>query len=166
MKKSINVNSLKGVNFFLGGIEKVDSLEIGAQKNGGATLFKDGIFSNYDNGENNITIDSKNNTISIIIPSTIDVDKEIDNKKYVEYYSSIIKNYTKFKNVFFYNSIGSWYSDDLNKVVIEKNTIITIEVNDLTIKDIMFMINLGKIVKKDMSQEAISVIVNNALCLV
>ena len=166
MKKSINVNSLKGVEFFLGGIEKVDSLEIGAQKNGGATLFKEGVFSNYDNGENNIIIDSKKNTISIIIPSTIDVDKEIDNKKYVEYYSSIIKNYAKFKNVFFYNSIGSWFSDDLNKVVIEKNTIITIEVDDLTSKDIMFMINLGKIVKKDMTQEAISVIVNNALCLV
>ena len=166
MKKSINVNSLKGVEFFLGGIEKVDSLEIGAQKNGGATLFKEGVFSNYDNGENNIIIDSNKNTISIIIPSTIDVDKEIDNKEYVEYYSNIIKNYAKFKNVFFYNSIGSWFSDDLNKVIIEKNAIITIEVNDLTIKDIMFMINLGKIVKKDMTQEAISVIINNALCLV
>ena len=166
MKKSINVNSLKGIEFFLGGMEKVDSLEVGAQKNGGATLFKNGVFSNYDNGENNIIIDSKKNTISIIIPSTINIDKEIDNKKYVEYYSSIIKNYAKFKNVFFYNSIGSWFSDDLNKVVIEKNTIITIEVDDLTIKDIMFMINLGKIVKKDMTQEAISVIINNALCLV
>ena len=166
MKKSINVNSLKGVDFFLGGIEKVDSLEIGAQKNGGATLFKDGIYSNYDNGKNNIIIDSKKNTISIIIPSTINIDKEIDNKKYVEYYSSIIKNYAKFKNVFFYNSIGSWFRDDLNKVIIEKNTIITIEVNDLTIKDIMFIINLGKIVKKDMNQEAISIIVNSALCLV
>ena len=166
MKKSINVNSLKGVEFFLGGIEKVDSLEVGAQKNGGATLFKEGVFSNYDNGENNIIIDSKKNTMSIIIPSTINVDKEIDNKEYVEYYSNIIKNYAKFKNVFFYNSIGSWYSDDLNKVIIEKNTIITIEVDDLTSKDIMFMINLGKIIKKDMTQEAISVIVNNALCLV
>ena len=166
MKKSINVNSLKGIEFFLGGIEKVDSLEIGARKNGGATLFKDGIYSNYDNEKNNIIIDSKKNTISIIIPSTIDADKEINNKKYVEYYSSIIKNYAKFKNVFFYNSCGSWFSDNLNKVIIEKNTIITIEVNDLTIKDIMFMINLGKIVKKDMSQEAISVIVNSALCLV
>ena len=51
MKKTINVNSLKGVEFFLGGIEKVDNLEIGAQKNGGATLFKDGVYSNYDNGE-------------------------------------------------------------------------------------------------------------------
>ena len=166
MKKSINANSLKGIEFFLGGIEKVNSLEIGARKNGGATLFKDGVYSNYDNGENNIIIDSKKNTISIIIPSTIDADKEIDNKKYVEYYSSIIKNYAKFKNVFFYNSRGSWFSDNLNKVIIEKNTIITIEVDDLTSKDIMFMINLGKIVKKDMSQEAISVIVNNALCLV
>ena len=166
MKKSINVNSLKGIEFFLGGMEKVDSLEIGAQKNGGATLFKEGVFSNYDNGENNIIIDNKKNTISIIIPSTIDADKEINNKKYVEYYSNIIKNYAKFKNVFFYNSIGSWFSDDLNRVIIEKNTIITIEVNDLTIKDIMFMINLGKIVKKDMTQEAISVIINNALCLV
>ena len=166
MKKSINVNSLKGIEFFLGGIEKVDNLEIGARKNGGATLFKDGVFSNYDNGKNNIIIDSKKNTISIIIPSTIDADKEINNKKYVEYYSSIIKNYAKFKNVFFYNSCGSWFSDNLNKVIIEKNTIITIEVDDLTSKDIMFMINLGKIVKKDMTQEAISVIINNALCLV
>ena len=86
MKKSINVNSLKGVEFFLGGIEKVDSLEIGAQKNGGATLFKEGVFSNYDNGENNIIIDSKKNTISIIMPSTINVDKEIDNKEYIKKY--------------------------------------------------------------------------------
>lgn len=166
MKKSINVNSLKGVEFFLGGVEKVDSLESGARKNGGATLFKNGVFSNYDNKKKDIIVDSKKNTISIIIPSTLDADKEIDNKEYVNYYSSIIKNCAKFKNVFFYNSYGSWYSDNLNKVIVEKNTIITIEVDDLTIKDIMFMINLGKIVKNDMKQEAVSVIVNNALCLV
>lgn len=120
MKKSINVNSLKGVEFFLGGVEKVDSLESGARKNGGATLFKNGVFSNYDNKKNDIIVDSKKNTISIIIPSTLDADKEIDNKEYVNYYSSIIKNCAKFKNVFFYNSYGSWYSDNLNKVIVEK----------------------------------------------
>ena len=57
-------------------------------------------------------------------------------------------------------------NDNIQTSDIEKNTIITIEVDDLTSKDIMFMINLGKIVKKDMTQEAISVIINNALCLV
>ena len=166
MKKFIELNSLKGIEFSLCARKKVNDLTIGALENGGATLLNNGVYSNYDNGDNKIMINEKN-TISIIIPSTIDADKEINNTEYVNYYSRIIKNYAKFKNVFFYNSIGSWYSDNLNKVIIEKNTIITCELNaNITVKDVQFMLNLGKIVKNDMSQESVSVLVNDALCLV
>ena len=121
----------------------------------------------YDNGKNSIEVDSKHNTLSIIIPSTVDIDKEIDNTQYAGYYRKIVNNYFNSARIDTYKSIGSWYSEDLNKVVIEKNAIITAKVDrEITNKDIQFMLNLGKIVKKDMTQEAVSVLINEALCLV
>ena len=62
--------------------------------------------------------------------------------------------------------MGSWYSDDLNKVIIEKNTIITINSNNLTAEDINSMLNLGILIRDDMRQEAVSVLVNDSLCIV
>ena len=167
MKKNVELKSLKGVEFFLGANKLVESLETGARQYGGATKFDNGIYSNYDNGKNSIEVDTKCNTLSIIIPSTIDVDKEIDNEKYAEYYRKIINNYFHSTRIDTYKSTGSWYSEDLNKVVIEKNAIITARVDrEVTNNDIQFMLNLGKIVKKDMTQEAVSVLINEALCLV
>ena len=167
MSKNVELKSLKGVEFFLGANKIVESLEIGAKKYGGATKLDNGIYSNYDNGENSIEIDTKCNTLSIIIPSTVDVDKEIDNAEYAEYYKKIVNNYFYSAKIDTYKSTGSWYSEDLNKVIIEKNAIITARVNrEITNNDIQFMINLGKIVKKDMTQEAVSVLINEALCLV
>ena len=167
MRKNVELKSLKGVEFFLGANKIVESLEIGAKHYGGATKFNNGIYSNYDNGKNSIEVDTKCNTLSIIIPSTIDVDKEIDNAEYAGYYRKIVNNYFNSARIDTYKSIGSWYSEDLNKVVIEKNAIITAKVDrEITNKDIQFMLNLGKIVKKDMTQEAVSVLINEALCLV
>ena len=138
MKKNVELKSLKGVEFFLGANKIVESLEIGAKQYGGATKLDNGIYSNYDNGENSIEVDTKCNTLSIIIPSTVDVDKEIDNAEYAEYGSKIVNNY--------------FHSTRVDR--------------EITNNDIQFMINLGKIVKKDMTQEAVSVLINEALCLV
>lgn len=166
MKKFIELNSLKGIEFSLCGRKKVTDLTAGALENGGATKLNDGIYSNYDNGENKIVINEKN-TVSIIIPSTLEADKEIDNAEYAEYYRKIVNNYFHSTKIDTYKSTGSWYSEDLNKVIIEKNAIITARVDrEITNNDIQFMINLGKIVKKDMTQEAVSVLINEALCLV
>ena len=64
------------------------------------------------------------------------------------------------------NSMGSWYSDDLNKVIIEKNTIITINSKNLSAEDINSMLNLAILIREDMKQEAVSVLVNDSLCIV
>ena len=62
--------------------------------------------------------------------------------------------------------MGSWYSDDLNKVIIEKNTIITINSKNLSAEDINSMLNLAILIREDMKQEAVSVLVNDSLCIV
>ena len=69
-------------------------------------------------------------------------------------------------NITVCDSVGSWYSDDLNKVIIEKNTIITINSNNLTAEDINSILNLGILIRDDMRQEAVSVLVNDSLCIV
>ena len=92
------------------------------------------------------------------------LNKMIDNTEYVSKYLSILNK--EYKNITIYNSMGSWYSDDLNKVIIEKNTIITINSNNLIAEDINSMLNLGILIRDDMRQEAVSVLVNDSLCIV
>ena len=74
------INSKKfNFSFFLSDSKKVNSLEEGARFYGGATQFDDGIYSNYQKSEY-ININENNNSISLFIPSTVDIDKHIDNK--------------------------------------------------------------------------------------
>ena len=159
----LNSKNFNQINFFLANKREVNSLEEGAELYGGATLLGNKIYSNYE-GDDYIKILENNNTISIIIPSTLDADIEIDNTEYVSKYLSILNK--EYKNITIYNSMGSWYSDDLNKVIIEKNTIITINSNNLTAEDINKMLNLGILIRDDMRQEAVSVLVNDSLCIV
>ena len=99
-----------------------------------------------------------------MIPSTLDADIEIDNSEYVAKYLSILNK--EYKKITVNNSMGSWYSDDLNKVIIEKNTIITINSKNLSAEDINSMLNLAILIREDMKQEAVSVLVNDSLCIV
>lgn len=159
----LNSKNFNQINFFLANKREVNSLEEGAKLYGGATLLDNKIYSNYED-DDYIKILESNNTISIIIPSTLDADTEIDNVEYVSKYLSILNK--EYKNITVYDSVGSWYSDDLNKVIIEKNTIITINSNNLTAEDINKMLNLGILIRDDMRQEAVSVLVNDSLCIV
>jgi hypothetical protein len=159
----INSN-LFNFNFFLSGKKQVDSLEEGAKKYGGATRFKDAIYSNYEKDEY-IKVNDINNTISILIPSTVDVNNNINNKKYVIKYNSIIKNQYNNSNTIYYKTKGSWYSEDLDTVIIEDITVITINLKKVTIKDILFFKALALQVKRDMKQEGVSIIINDALCI-
>jgi hypothetical protein len=159
----INSN-LFNFNFFLSDKKKVDSLEQGAKENGGATRFKDAIYSNYSKDEY-IRVNNTNNTISILIPSTIDVNNSIDNEEYVIKYNSIIKNNYNSSDTIYYNTKGSWYSEDLDAVIVEDITIISLNLKKVTIKDILFFKNLALQVKKDMKQEGVSIIINDALCI-
>ena len=159
----LNSKNFNQINFFLANRREVNSLEEGAKLYGGATLLGNKIYSNYEDGDY-IKILENNNTISIIIPSTLDADIEINNAEYVSKYLSILNK--EYKNITVCDSVGSWYSDDLNKVIIEKNTIITINSNNLTAEDINSMLNLGILIRDDMRQEAVSVLVNDSLCIV
>lgn len=160
----LNSKNFNQVTFFLGGRKEVASLEEGARKYGGATLLGGKIYSNCEGGDY-INLLEEENSISVIIPSTLDADVEIDNAEYVAKYLKILnKEYSG--KITVCNSEGSWYSDDLNKVIIEKNTIITVSSNNLDAENINAILNLGILIRDDMRQEAVSVLINDALCIV
>lgn len=160
----ININKFKEVFFFLAGKREVESLESGSRKFGGATKFNNGIFSNFET-DNYININKDNNTLSLFIPSTVNADTKINNKEMVKKFYNRIEN--KYNNtITIFDTKGSWFSEDMNKVIIENITILTLNTNKITENDIKFFINLGLQVKKEMRQEAVSVVVNGALCLV
>ena len=163
--KKISINNLVSVNFFLSNREKVNSLSTGAKKHGGATKTKTGIYSNYE-GDDFIRINDEKNTISLLIPSTINVDKKINNSSYVEYYFSLITELYNINDLIVYNTNGSWYSEDLKKVVIEDITIIELNIEKISENDINTFLLLANEVKNDMSQEGVSVLVNDSLCIV
>lgn len=159
----LNSKKFKQISFFLANRKEVNSLEEGAKLYGGATLLDGKFYSNYEDGSF-IKLLEGENSISIVIPSTLDADVEIDNSEYVTKYLSILNK--EYKKITVSNSVGSWYSDDLNKVIIEKNTIITINSENLSAEDINSMLNLAILIREDMKQEAVSVLVNDSLCIV
>lgn len=152
-------------NFFLSDNKKVDSLRDGAKSFGGATKFKDGIYSNIQ-GNEFIELKKSNNKISIFIPSTMEGNNKVDNKDYIKKYVNSLTNNYKIEDLSFYNTKGSWYSEELQEVIIEDITIITLEKNLLTEQDIRVFISLANQIKREMSQEAVSIAINKALAIV
>jgi hypothetical protein len=161
----LNSNLFNQISFFLSGKTIVNSLESGAKLYGGATKIENVIYSNIE-GDNNIKINENNNSISLFIPSTLNTDTEVDSKEYVtKYFNSIDKHFNN-ATLFLHNASGSWFSDDLQKIVIEDIVLIEVVSNTLSQSDINFMLNLGLNVKRDMNQESVSVSINDSLCLV
>lgn len=162
----VKINSKKfNFSFFLSGRKKVASLEEGARLYGGSTQFDDGIYSNIE-GSEYIKINENKNNISLFIPSTVEINKYINNKYYVNYCYNKIKSLYNDKNIKYYDTNGSWYSEDLNQIIIEDITIITLETDKLTEKDIKIFIQLANWIKKEMQQEGVSIAINTALAIV
>lgn len=160
------INSKKfNFSFFLSDAKKVASLEEGAMIYGGATQFDDGIYSNYSKNEY-IKINKNINNISLFVPSTVDIDKHINNSYYVNYCYNKLESLYSNNNKKYYDTKGSWYSDDLQKVIIENITIITLELNTITEADIYNFIQLANWIKKEMRQEGVSIAINTALAIV
>lgn len=154
------------IDFFLGGSKKVNSLEEGSKLYGGATQIGNEIYSNCE-GTENIKINKKSNKIALFIPSTMDVDSAINSSEYVKRYYNLIKMY--FHNnsdIIIHNAKGGWYSDDMQKVVVEDITIIEVVTDKLDEMAINYMLEMGLDVKKTMNQEAVSVTINGSLALV
>ena len=156
-----NVKKLFGENtFYLANRVEVKSLEDGAVQYGGATLIDGKIYSNIEESEE-LNLNMKN-TVGILVPSTMDININIDNKKYVEEVEAVLKDFGKTINKF--DSKGSWYSDT-EGVVVEENTIVTFESNGNPF-DMQLLKYLAKKLKYDMKQEAITIILNDGIAIV
>ena len=156
-----NVKKLFGENvFYLANRVEVESLEAGAIEYGGATLINGKIYSNIEESEElNLNME---NTIGILVPSTVEVNTTVDNKKYVEEVENTIKDFGK--NISKFDSQGSWYSD-VEGVVVEENTIVTFESNGNPF-DLQLLKYLAEKLKSDMKQEAITIILNDGIAIV
>ena len=156
-----------GFNYFLGGFAIVENLIDGALKHGGATMLNDRIISNIE-ADDFIHV-MENNSISVYVPSTTAVDNVVDNAVYVEKVVQAIKEEYKLDSLDsleFYNTKGSWYSDDMQKVVIEDITVVTFYSPVLEKSDVEFFISIAELLKREMSQEGVSLSFNNALAIV
>lgn len=159
------INSKKfNFQFFLSDSKKVASLEEGARLYGGATQFDDGIYSNIE-GDEYIKINKNKNSISLFVPSTANVSRYVNNSYYVNYCYNKIKSLYN-NNIKYYDTRGSWYSEELKQIIIENITIITLKTDKLTEKDIKIFIQLAKWIKKEMQQEGVSIAINAALAIV
>lgn len=102
--------------------------------------------------------------VKIYVPSTIDVDQETDNQAMVEHVETVLAGY--FGGATAMQALGSWLAQN-GKLVFEKVTVVqsycTEEQLNSHIEDV---VNLALYVKKEMSQEAVSLEVNNKLYLV
>ena len=155
-----NVKKLFGENtFYLANRIQVESLEDGAVQYGGATLIDGKIYSNIEESEE-LKLNMKN-TVGILVPTTIDVNVKVDNKKYVADVETTIKDFGKTINKF--DSKGSWYSDT-EGVVIENNTIVTFTSNGNPF-DLQLLKYLAEKLKSDMKQEAITIILNDGIAI-
>lgn len=161
----IKINSSKfNFQFFLSSNKKVASLKQGALLHGGATKYQNGTYSNIQ-GNSDIIINDEHNTLSIFIPSTLNVNKQTNNSKYVDYSIEYIKENYGIENIAFYKTKGSWLSEN-NKVVYDDITIISFECLTLTESDIQAMINLANYIKYQMSQEGVSININSSLAII
>ncbi len=152
-------------SFFLSDRKKVNSLEAGAKKYGGSTRYNNGIYSNIP-GSDYIKVNDKHNTLSIFIPSTMDIDKKTDNSDIISYSVNYLKKYYDNNDVIYYNTNGSWYSDDKQATIIEDITIISIDLVTVTDKDIDIFKTLALYIKQAMNQEGVSISINTALAIV
>lgn len=159
-KTNLVENIFKG-SFILSSRRIVESLEIGAMKYGGATQVNNFIFSNIDNG---LPIEIQElNTYGIIVPTTINVNEVIDNTEYLQY---VERKLNIIEDIETYTGSGSWYSEDLKEVIIENNNIVTF-ITDMDPSVVLQYMRLVALNLKDMmSQEGISILVNDGLVIV
>ena len=168
----MKINSkIFGFQFFLSGKKAVSSLEEAAKEHGGATmnLVTDELYSNVEGNEYiEIKTGKELNTLSIFIPDTCNVNEAADQNKLKFVVSTvlsrILKRYGEIPTI--EKGLGSWFSDDLQQVVYDNLIIASVHPSKVFEDDIKFFINLAGFIKKEMSQEAVSINVNDALCLV
>ena len=108
----------------------------------------------------------KRNKISIYVPSTIDVNKVNPNFENLtqDTIKKLQENFNK--NVQRYNTQGAWKAEDGN-IVYEDINILTIDATEENFEGTLrYFVQLAKQFKKDLSQEGISIGINNGLLII
>ena len=136
----------------------VNSLEEGARLYGGATKIGEVIYSNY-NESNEFEIKEYDNTVGVIVPGTLDVDTKIDNFKFVNQVLEMLGN-RLVQNV---EIQGAWTMEN-GDVVIENNNMLLFDSTNI-VEDLELLKGIAEYLKVAMSQEAISIIVNDSLAI-
>lgn len=157
--------------FFLSGKKPVENLEEAAKQYGGATmnLQTNELYSNVPGDEYiRVKCGKQKNTLSVFIPSTDNVNQGADPEKILKVlgkvYSKIFKRYGEIPTI--EKGLGTWYSEDLQQVVYDNLVIVSVHPDIIGEDDIRFFIKLATFIKKEMAQEAVSITINEALCLV
>ena len=108
----------------------------------------------------------KRNKISIYVPSTIDVNKVNSNFENLtkDTIKKLQENFNK--NVQRYNTQGAWKSEN-GEIVYEDINILTINENEENFENTLsYFIQLAKQFKNDLSQEGISIGINEGLLII
>ena len=156
------VNDIFKGSFILDSRTPVDNLEEGARLHGGATQVGFYTYSNIDNGQP-IELYEEGNIYGIIVPSTINVNETIDNEEFVQY---VNRKMSIIDDTEVYAGAGSWYSSDLNEVIVENNNIVTM-ISDMEPSVVLQYMRLIALNLKDMmAQEGVSIIINDGLVIV
>ena len=102
--------------------------------------------------------------VKIYVPSTVDVDQSADNSAMVEHVERTLAGF--FGGATASLALGSWVANN-NELVMEKVTIVQSYCTEAQLNDhIEAVVHLALHVKHTMSQEAVSLEVNNKLYLV
>ncbi len=99
----------------------------------------------------------------------MNVDQAISKEQHQEMlYEIVHRIYKRYGAITpaFERGLGSWYSEELQKVVYDNIIIASIELEDVTQADIKFFISLAKFIKKEMKQEAVTIGINTAIAMI
>jgi hypothetical protein len=159
--------------FFLSDKIKVNDLDSAARQHGGAThnMDENEMFSNVSGSEFIDIKEGELNTLSVYIPDTMSINEAISKEAHQEVvYQIVYKIYDKYGSMgitpYYEKGLGSWYSEELEKVVYDNIIIASVHLESVTQSDIKFFISLAKYIKRQMKQEAVTVIINTALGLI
>lgn len=119
------------------------------------------MLNNFSKFNNVIKLSSK---INVYIPSTIDIDKNINNEEYVNKTATLLSNC--FGGATSANTLGYWNSKN-NGLVTEKSTMVFSYCTDAQLNEkIEEILNWCVTMKEELRQEAIAIEVNGEMWLV
>lgn len=153
-----NMNTIFEGTFNLSKKRIVNTLEEGAKLYGGATKMNGTIYSNYDNTDI-FELNDNMNRLGVIVPGTLDVDSKIDNSKFKNQVIKMLEG----KLVEDVEVEGAWTMEN-GDVVIENNNMLLFDSTNI-VEDLELLKGIAEYLKVAMSQEAISIVVNEGLVI-